>query len=55
MKAIVTLVATALAVTGCSSLTGPTDRDAAARDALAKRQLEVASKVPQVSGKLAAN
>lgn len=55
MKGIVSLFAAALAVTGCSSLTGPSDRDAAARDALAKRQLEVASKVPEVSRKLSAN
>jgi PBP1b-binding outer membrane lipoprotein LpoB len=52
MKAIVTLLAAALTVTGCSNLTGPDD--AAAR-AAAKRKLEVASKVPEPSMKLAAN
>ncbi|MBK6488493.1 MAG: hypothetical protein IPF98_16940 [Gemmatimonadetes bacterium] len=55
MKGIFTLVVAALAVTGCSSLTGPSDADAAARAALAKHKLEVASKVSAPSKKLAAN
>jgi hypothetical protein len=53
MKAIVTLLAAALTVTGCSNLTGPDD--AAARAAAARRKLEVASKVPEPSMKLSAN
>ncbi|MBK8247142.1 MAG: hypothetical protein IPK85_07090 [Gemmatimonadetes bacterium] len=55
MKAVFAVVAAALTLTGCSSATGPVDREAANRAAIAKRNLEAATKVPEVSKRLAAN
>ena len=55
MKAIASLFTAALALSACTSLTGPDARDAAKRAELARRNLEVASKVPQPSMRLSAN
>ena len=55
MKTLVKLVTAALALSACSSVTGPDERDAAARAARAKVDLESASKVSAPSAKLAAN
>ncbi len=54
MKSIITLLTTALALTGCANLTGP-DEQALKRAELAKRSLEVGSKVPEPSMRLSAN
>jgi PBP1b-binding outer membrane lipoprotein LpoB len=55
MKAVFAVFAAALTLTGCSSLTGPDDQEAARRAAVARRSLESATKVPEVSKKLSAN
>lgn len=55
MKAVLAVVAATLTLTGCSSLTGPDSQEAARRAAIAKRSLESATKVPEVSKKLSAN
>lgn len=55
MKSLITLLTAALALSGCSSLTGPEDRDETAQAAKAKRSLEAATTVPGPSMKLSAN
>lgn len=54
MKALITLLTAALALTGCNSATGPDDQDEAAQAAKAKRSLEAAT-VAGPSTKLAGN
>ena len=55
MKALITLLTAALALTGCSSLTGPEDQDEAAQAAKAKQRLEAASPAIKLSTRLAGN
>ncbi len=55
MKAIAALLTATLALTGCSTVTGPDEQNAELQAAAAKRSLEAASKVTAPSMKLAAN
>jgi PBP1b-binding outer membrane lipoprotein LpoB len=55
MKALITLLTAALAVSGCSSLTGPEDQDDAAQAAKAKQRLEAASPEIKPSTRLVGN
>lgn len=54
MKKLIAVLATAIALSGCNSLTGPDDQEESAQAAKAKRNLEAAT-VTGPSTRLAGN